>query len=217
MASRESPAAMAIAQDMAESRSTTSRSSLTTMGATRVTARAAPHRTVEHSRDITAAERPPAPAAEHLLDPAAEHLRGPKAATVGLHAPREAAATAIAPPRVAAALPAASDLRATVAAEVLPSPLAPALRAERAATETAQEAADKAHNALLSRRHSLYIYYKKNTDTMKKYVCDVCGWEYDPAVGVPEAGIEPGTAFEDLPEDFECPLCGVGKDEFSEA
>lgn len=169
MASRESPAATAIAPDMAESRSTTSRSSLTTMVATQVTARAAPHRTVEHSRDITAAERPPDPAAEHLLDPAAErplgpaaeHLRGPKAATVGLHAPREAAATAIAPPRVAAALPAASGLRATVAAEVLPSPLAPALRAERAATETAQEAADKAHNTLLSRRHSLYIYYKK--------------------------------------------------------
>ena len=153
MASRESPAAMAIAPDMAESRSTTSRSSLTTMVATQVTARAAPHRTVEHSRDITAAERPP--------DPAAEHLRGPKAAMVGLHAPRKAAATAIAPPRVAAALPAASGLRATVAAEVLPSPLAPALRAERAATETAQEAADKAHNTLLSRRHSLYIYYKK--------------------------------------------------------
>lgn len=157
MASRESPAATAIAPDMAESRSTTSRSSLTTMVATQVTARAAPHRTVEHSRDITAAERPPDPAAEHLRGPAAEHLRGPKAATVGLHAPREAAATAIAPPRVAAALPAASGLRATVAAEVLPSPLAPALRAERAATETAQEAADKAHNTLLSRRHSLYI------------------------------------------------------------
>lgn len=51
---------------------------------------------------------------------------------------------------------------------------------------------------------------------MKKYICDVCGWVYDPEVGVPEAGIEPGTAFEDLPDDFECPLCGVGKDEFSE-
>ena len=50
---------------------------------------------------------------------------------------------------------------------------------------------------------------------MKKYVCDVCGWEYDPAVGDPEHGIAPGTAFEDLPDDFECPLCGVGKDEFS--
>ena len=51
--------------------------------------------------------------------------------------------------------------------------------------------------------------------TMKKYVCDVCGWEYDPAVGDPENGIEPGTAFEDLPEDWVCPLCGVGKDDFS--
>lgn len=51
---------------------------------------------------------------------------------------------------------------------------------------------------------------------MKKYVCDTCGWEYDPEVGYPEGGIEPGTAFEDLPDDFECPLCGVGKSEFSE-
>ena len=49
------------------------------------------------------------------------------------------------------------------------------------------------------------------------YVCDTCGWEYDPEVGYPEGGIEPGTAFEDLPDDFECPLCGVGKSEFSEA
>ena len=50
-----------------------------------------------------------------------------------------------------------------------------------------------------------------------KYVCEVCGWEYDPAAGAPDLGIEPGTAFEALPEDFECPLCGVGKDEFSAA
>ena len=52
---------------------------------------------------------------------------------------------------------------------------------------------------------------------MKKYVCDVCGWEYDEAAGAPEHGIAPGTKFEDLPDDFECPLCGVGKDSFSEA
>ena len=57
---------------------------------------------------------------------------------------------------------------------------------------------------------------KKEKD-MKKYVCDTCGWEYDPEVGYPEGGIEPGTAFEDLPDDFECPLCGVGKSEFSAA
>ena len=48
-----------------------------------------------------------------------------------------------------------------------------------------------------------------------KYVCDVCGWEYDESVGDTELGIEAGTKFEDLPDDFECPLCGVGKDMFS--
>ena len=49
-----------------------------------------------------------------------------------------------------------------------------------------------------------------------KYVCDVCGWEYDETLGDAEHGIAPGTKFEDLPEDFACPLCGVGKDMFSE-
>ena len=46
---------------------------------------------------------------------------------------------------------------------------------------------------------------------MKKYVCDVCGWVYDPAVGDPDNGVAPGTAFEDIPDDWVCPLCGVGK------
>ena len=50
---------------------------------------------------------------------------------------------------------------------------------------------------------------------MKQYVCDVCGWRYDEAAGDPDHGIAPGTKFEDLPDDFVCPLCGVGKDEFS--
>lgn len=49
---------------------------------------------------------------------------------------------------------------------------------------------------------------------MKKYKCTVCGWVYDPAVGDPDNGIEPGTAFEDLPDDFLCPLCGEGKEVF---
>lgn len=48
-----------------------------------------------------------------------------------------------------------------------------------------------------------------------KYVCDVCGWVYDEDEGYPEGGIAPGTKWEDLPEDFECPLCAVGKDQFS--
>jgi len=51
---------------------------------------------------------------------------------------------------------------------------------------------------------------------MKKYICDVCGWIYDEALGDPDSGIAAGVKFEDLPEDFLCPLCGVGKDQFSE-
>lgn len=51
---------------------------------------------------------------------------------------------------------------------------------------------------------------------MKKYVCQVCGYEYDPAVGDPDSGIAAGTAFEDLPDDWVCPICGVGKDSFVE-
>ena len=50
---------------------------------------------------------------------------------------------------------------------------------------------------------------------MAKYVCDVCGYVYDEAAGDPDNGIAPGTAWADVPEDFECPLCGVGKDQFS--
>ena len=49
----------------------------------------------------------------------------------------------------------------------------------------------------------------------KTYACDVCGWIYNEAEGYPEGGIAPGTPWEQVPEDFECPLCGVGKDQFS--
>ena len=47
-----------------------------------------------------------------------------------------------------------------------------------------------------------------------KYICINCGYVYDPAVGDPENGIAPGTAFEDLPEDWVCPLCYVSVDQF---
>ena len=50
---------------------------------------------------------------------------------------------------------------------------------------------------------------------MNKWVCNACGYVYDPAHGDRDAGITPGTAFEDLPDDWVCPECGVGKDEFS--
>lgn len=49
-----------------------------------------------------------------------------------------------------------------------------------------------------------------------KYVCDLCGWVYDEELGDPDNGIAAGTKFEDLPEDFVCPLCGAGKDSFSQ-
>ena len=49
---------------------------------------------------------------------------------------------------------------------------------------------------------------------MDKWVCTVCGYIYDPAEGDPESGIEAGTKFEDIPEDWLCPVCGVGKDSF---
>ncbi len=48
-----------------------------------------------------------------------------------------------------------------------------------------------------------------------KYVCNVCGYVYDEDLGDPDNGIAAGTKFNDLPEDFVCPICAVGKDEFS--
>lgn len=49
---------------------------------------------------------------------------------------------------------------------------------------------------------------------MTKYKCVVCGYIYDPVEGDPINGIDPGTTFEDLPEDYLCPVCGAGKEEF---
>ncbi len=57
--------------------------------------------------------------------------------------------------------------------------------------------------------------FSTSEKTMKKYVCDPCGYVYDPELGDPDNGIAPGTAFEDLPEDWVCPICGVGKEDFS--
>lgn len=60
------------------------------------------------------------------------------------------------------------------------------------------------------------IINKKEDNKMKKYVCSICGYVYDPEVGDPDGGIAPGTAFEDIPDDWVCPVCGVGKDQFEE-
>ena len=51
---------------------------------------------------------------------------------------------------------------------------------------------------------------------MQKFVCDACGYIYDPEAGDPEGKIPPGTPFEDVPDNWACPVCGVGKDQFSE-
>jgi len=51
---------------------------------------------------------------------------------------------------------------------------------------------------------------------MEKWICTVCGYVYDPAAGDPGSDIKPGTSFEDLPEDWLCPICGVGKDMFEQ-
>ncbi len=59
------------------------------------------------------------------------------------------------------------------------------------------------------------IYKFKGVFSMK-YVCTVCGWVYDEAEGYPEGGIPAGTAWSEVSEDFECPLCSVGKDLFEE-
>jgi len=49
---------------------------------------------------------------------------------------------------------------------------------------------------------------------MEKWVCTVCGYVYDPAQGDPANGVQAGTKFEDVPADWVCPDCGVGKDQF---
>jgi len=49
---------------------------------------------------------------------------------------------------------------------------------------------------------------------MARYVCEICGYIYDPKIGDPDSGIEPGTSFEDIPDDWLCPECGIDKTAF---
>jgi len=56
--------------------------------------------------------------------------------------------------------------------------------------------------------------HKAEVTRMDKYKCTVCGYIYDPEKGDPDSGIKPGTRFEEIPEDWVCPVCGVGKDQF---
>ena len=63
---------------------------------------------------------------------------------------------------------------------------------------------------------ALNISIKENPMS-KKYVCDVCGYVYDEEVGDPDNGVAPGTAWENVPEEWVCPVCGLGKDAFEKA
>ncbi len=56
----------------------------------------------------------------------------------------------------------------------------------------------------------------KGRNGVKKYKCLICGYEYDPAVGDPDNGVSPNTAFDSLPDDWVCPVCGAAKDQFEE-
>ncbi len=49
---------------------------------------------------------------------------------------------------------------------------------------------------------------------MGNWTCTVCGWEYDPALGDPDNAVPPGTGFEEIPEDWRCPVCGAGHAQF---
>lgn len=66
----------------------------------------------------------------------------------------------------------------------------------------------------LRKKSYLRISLKKSLNIMKKYICSICQYVYDPAKGDPEGGIAPGTAFEDIPDTWVCPVCGVGKEDF---
>ncbi len=54
-----------------------------------------------------------------------------------------------------------------------------------------------------------------STDDLKQWVCVICGWVYDEAAGLPEEGLAPGTRWADVPADWRCPLCDVGKEDFA--
>jgi rubredoxin len=55
---------------------------------------------------------------------------------------------------------------------------------------------------------------KEKEKVMEKWVCTICGYVYDPAVGDPDNGVDPGTAWEDVPSDWLCPICGASKEDF---
>jgi len=61
---------------------------------------------------------------------------------------------------------------------------------------------------------SNFLTKYQEEERMDRYVCTVCGYVYDPALGDPDSGVKPGTRFEDIPDSWECPVCGAAKSDF---
>ena len=78
------------------------------------------------------------------------------------------------------------------------------MRIIRPAVETALGDRGTVHEFFVARKEPM----------MEKWKCTLCGYVYDPAKGDPDSDIEPGTAFEALPDDWVCPDCGAGKEDF---
>jgi rubredoxin len=100
----------------------------------------------------------------------------------------------------AAALHQALERYLETHAEQRPAPLVVTLDQDSSAQSTA---ADKAAQP------------SQPADDFKQWVCVICGWVYDEAAGLPEEGLAPGTRWADVPEDWRCPLCDVGKEDFA--
>jgi rubredoxin len=83
---------------------------------------------------------------------------------------------------------------------IRPEPLKPRFKAQFTVAQFSVSTGHKPHT--------------KELYTMERWICTICQYVYDPAVGDPDRGIAPGTSFEALPDDWSCPLCGAGKDVF---
>ena len=69
---------------------------------------------------------------------------------------------------------------------------------------------------LIIRQYCNEIYTQEVNKRLTSYKCSICGYVYDPEKGDPEGSIEPGTPFEDIPDDWVCPICGASKELFEE-
>jgi flavin reductase (DIM6/NTAB) family NADH-FMN oxidoreductase RutF/rubredoxin len=74
---------------------------------------------------------------------------------------------------------------------------------------------DKVPEPVIKPEQKVEVQSEKTEGDLSTYTCNICGFQYDPAEGDPAMGIPPGTPFEDLPEDYRCPICNASKDYFS--